>query len=806
MNRHLWILHVLLGMFVVSASVFAQSPDAVARRAFGGIQPILSPDGKAIALSFQGSIARMPAEGGVLTRLTREAGWDIEPAWSPDSKRIAYIQSAAMTVGQVKIIAADDGTSVTPPKAVIAHGRLQFHPDGQRLLGMFTTTGQPDRLQWLQLATGELTRANIIMPLEPLQRTRMKWALSPDGAWILFTKNFDVLGEQTGNNGPATELWRVPSAGGEATAVTRWPARILSLCWGRDGQGVFIVTDRGGALYDVWYLPLANPLAGGHRVTFGQTDEDWPSVSADGRWLLHSENSERATALTRVALVSGRRESLSLDRVDFREPTGRLHLEILDAQTGEPLAARVSVLKSEGKYFFPLGALYRCLSGRGQFYVRQSARLDLPAGRYTIRVSRGFEYFDHEEEVEVAADQTRESKLALDRWIDMPARGWFSGENHIHANYGAGAWHHDPSTVRDQCEGEDLHVGNIVVANADGNGVFDREFFLGQPDPLSTRRTILYWNQEFRSTIWGHLTLGNLSQIVEPIFTGFRDTTNPYDVPTNGEIADRTRAQGGTVSYTHPAPGGEDLYAAAYSAKGLPVDAALGKVDIMDVMGPGYLGSRDLWYWMLNCGFRIPASAGTDVFLNRIVSNPPGWGRAYVRLTNGLTYSSWMNGQRVGQSFITSGPMLEMTAAGLLPGDTLRLDSPGSVRINARAWSQHQLDGLEVIVNGRVLQSVKPGANPRELILEDSVPINQSGWLAVRCSAQGTNLFAHMNPVYIEVRDRPCDARTDAEALLKWIDRLEADLRRRDRLPGSSFDQVKSQFDTARGVYRKLTR
>ena len=321
----------------------------------------------------------------------------------------------------------------------------------------------------------------------------------------------------------------------------------------------------------------------------------------------------------------------------------------------------------------------------------------------------------------------------------MPERGWFSGENHIHANYGAGAWHNDPATVRDQCEGEDLRVGNIVVANSNGDGVFDREFFRGEPDPISHPRTILYWNEEFRSTIWGHLTLGNLSQLVEPIFTGFKDTTNPHDVPTNADIAERTRGQGGTVSYTHPAMDRIDLYKSAYSAKGLPVDAALGRVDTVDVMGWGYHESLVLWYTLLNCGFRIPGAAGTDVFLNRIVSSPPGWGRAYVNLSEKLTYASWMRGQRAGRSFVTSGPMLEMTAGTLAPGDTLKLEAPGEVKLHAHAWSQHPFGALEIVVNGRVVATVKPGSGAREIVFDGSVPLERTGWLAVRCTVENRN-------------------------------------------------------------------
>ena len=36
-----------------------------------------------------------------------------------------------------------------------------------------------------------------------------------------------------------------------------------------------------------------------------------------------------------------------------------------------------------------------------------------------------------------------------------------------------------------------------------------------------------------------------------------------------------------------------------------------------------------LWYRLLNCGFRVPVSAGTDCFLNRVNSRLPGSDRAY---------------------------------------------------------------------------------------------------------------------------------------------------------------------------------
>jgi hypothetical protein len=307
------------------------------------------------------------------------------------------------------------------------------------------------------------------------------------------------------------------------------------------------------------------------------------------------------------------------------------------------------------------------------------------------------------------------------------------------------------------------------------------------------------------------MTLVNLRQVVEPVFTGFKDTTNPYDVPTNADTADRTHWQGGLVNYTHAAYDPADPYQGPYTAKGLPVDAALGKVDSVD-LNNSYAGSVPLWYRLLNCGFRLPASAGTDCFLNRVVSRLPGSDRAYVRIDGDFSYARWIEGLRAGRSFVTNGPFVELIAAGKRPGGSVRLAEPGKVRVTAKAWWYLPLRRAELVQDGKVVITKEFAADgPWELAWEQEIPFERSGWLALRTTGPahidnaGGEAYAHTSPVYVEVADRPASARADAVFFLRWIDRLETALRERNRFPDAiQRARVAAQLEEARKVYAQI--
>ena len=99
----------------------------------------------------------------------------------------------------------------------------------------------------------------------------------------------------------------------------------------------------------------------------------------------------------------------------------------------------------------------------------------------------------------------------------------------------------------------------------------------------------------------------------------------------------------------------------------LPVDAALGKVDYYELIGfSDHKASEFVWYHLLNCGFRIPAAAGTDAMANYAsLRGPVGLNRVYVNSSGLHNRQEVLSGLKKGNSFVTNAPLIGFKVSGV---------------------------------------------------------------------------------------------------------------------------------------------
>jgi Tol biopolymer transport system component/C-terminal processing protease CtpA/Prc len=192
----------------------------------------LSPDGKKVAFVVRGEIfAASAKDGGDAARVTATPADESEVAWSPDSRRIAYVsdRDGASHIylydfarREESRVTNDSASDVTP----------RWSPDGKRIaflrggkeLRVIDLASRAERL----LATGEMQRAPF------LSSRPFDW--SHDGRWIAYLSS-------GGDGGQFTNAYVVPSAGGDARAVSFLPnAFARTISWSRDGSYLLLTS------------------------------------------------------------------------------------------------------------------------------------------------------------------------------------------------------------------------------------------------------------------------------------------------------------------------------------------------------------------------------------------------------------------------------------------------------------------------------------------------------------------------------------------------------------------------------------
>lgn len=788
---------------------------------WGATDPTWSADGKQLAFSLFGSIWTVDVGGGTATQLSSSPGFHDHPAWSPDGRAVAFITGEiprgrfAKVRGSLAIIDVATGSERILDLPYPTSGTPDWSPAGDLLYCPLLVPGAGALVFEIDSDSGKA---------RPLHSRPQR---GPAGPWVEVSRGPDEIvftGERVG----PPQAWSLPALREGFTVQTPLtlylPEHIAVL------DGISALPD-GGAVYSGDVINGRGNFelyrvrdGGGEPIALTDTarHELGPDVSPDGSRIAFASNRLGNIDLFTMPLAGGESRHVVIDGLEFRASSGRVRVNVRD-ELDQPTAVRLYVEASDGKGYAPRGEpifYYPLDSGapagigetvrRDAFFVTLGdSEFDVPAGKVRLTAVKGYEHRLARATVDVVPGTVTEVTLRLTRWTNWNQRGWYSGENHFHANY-RGTYYQRPVQSLAWLRAMDLNAANMIVANAEGAFVHDAEFFTGALHPLSTKRHFLYWGQEYRnSDPLGHMGFLNIRRLVPPSYTSVLGSDSPYDFPLNTTAAIEARLQGGLVTYMHPISGtARDVFDTNLGAKESVVTAALGALDTIDILPYGDVAYQ-LWYTLLNCGFRIAAGAGTDAFTNwRGINRLPGGSRQYVDVGGAMSWERWIDRYGEGRSFATTGPLLTFEVNGSGVGEQIRFAPGTTYRATLRAdvMSRTPIDRVEFIQNGRVIESADAGGRDRYL-LEKEVPVSESSWFAARVYGPGapgltTRALAHSSPVYVTAGPGPVLVREDLEIAVRWIDRLWAYLVERNNLGSAENREAASEMiDQARNHY-----
>ena len=475
----------------------------------------------------------------------------------------------------------------------------------------------------------------------------------------------------------------------------------------------------------------------------------------------------------------------------------RVEVKIID-EAGEVTPARAWVTVDGQRYFAPESPFtatpYRqdqSFSCDGRFVMA------IPPGEAIVHVEKGKEFRPVNVAVSVKPGETTQKTVRLQRWIDMPALGWYSADMHVHLGFD------NPSVLRQLALADDVHLLPAFTYWLRGQGETWNESWpdasFTEPIRIDARHVVTRNNLEIEriardAAPGAEVGATFLFHLSKPV------TADRYGehFPTDAELCGQAREHSPRSVFDSDKPSWAETV----------VGAALGSLDTIQVChnhyhrtstlagGYGMIGplaagesneaagdglfhrTNALYYRLLNCGFRLGVSGGSAI---GVMPVPAGFHRVYASLDGPMSVDAMWDAIRSGRSFATTGPMLFLTANGQPPGSILpfRAIDAMEVSIELEVKSIEAIEALELIQNGRLVASIDLREQASDPVLKSTlvhhVKVERSGWIAGRAlyrAPDGLLRQAHTSPVYLEVDRKPTAFAEDARYMLRWIAHL----------------------------------
>lgn len=479
-----------------------------------------------------------------------------------------------------------------------------------------------------------------------------------------------------------------------------------------------------------------------------------------------------------------------------------------------------------------------------QIYRADGEYVYLPPGTYDVTWTRGPEYLAHSRTITVPEGVKEHTEsFQLERWISMKDKGFFSADHHVHAG---GCSHYEspeagvrPEAMLRQAQGEDLDVACVLTWGP--CWYHQKTFFEGQVNALSTPENIMRYDVEvsgFPSSHAGHLCLLRLKDDDYPGTTLIEQWPS-WTLP----VLQWGKSQGGVVGYSHsgwglaPETPTEEIpnYVMAkfdgIGANEYIVTATHGAVDFISAGDTPLHMELNIWYHVLNSGYRTAISGETDfpcIFDDRV-----GMARSYTRLGGKLDFDGFVEKIKEGANYVSDGRshVYNFKVEGTELGENnseVRLSGAQDVTVTATAaaWLPEVQDdagkkiaeggfmgrpywhvekaripgtrkvAVELIVNGYPVQQQEIVADGHEQELKFTCAVPYSSWIALRIVAS-----AHTNPIYVVVDDKPIHpSRRSAEWCRAAVDQCwmmkESQIRKEEKPAAiEAYDHARRAYD-----------
>jgi len=432
---------------------------------------------------------------------------------------------------------------------------------------------------------------------------------------------------------------------------------------------------------------------------------------------------------------------------------GKLTIVAIDEQTGNRIPVRMELRDGRDR---PVRVKSDAIVSYGDSFVFDGeVTLELRKGPYTFLIEAGPEYETRPGSFTIERRAEDDTEVVLKRRVDMQAEGWWAGDLDVRQSRrnlpllmrATGVDFvptFDRENIRGKCQKAKLPVETpiasvVSIDNRRGGGLL----FLNAKEPIDVCR----WKADESS-------MSLLSEASEAGAEVAALTPDAWDLPlwiASGKLD--------AIQIIH-----RD----AKGVSGRPRD----KTFFPGKMGSGRW-SEAIYHHVLNCGLRIPPTAGSGSGTNK---NPVGANRAYVHCGDEFSPENWFAGLRSGQVMVTNGPLLRTQVEGHPPGQQFDLEEGETrefeIALSLTFYELSPVEYLEIIKNGRVEYEIRLDELVKQKGRLPPVKFDASGWFAVRArtSRSETYQFATTGPYYVESNYERRISRQSVQFFLDWLD------------------------------------